>query len=396
MPISAWSTTPGSNTSPVPNGAPEGMPPSGVNDLFRQQMADHKTQWLDAEWFNNGDTVSRASAATFKIPSDATTRYLTNRRIKCYDTSTLYGIIVSSSYGAPDTTVTVTLDSGSLSTSLSSVALAILSPTNQSIPAIVNLSVSGTASISGAAVFKTSATIEGAATVSGAAVMKTTLTVEGAATLSATAVCKTGFVVEGSVATIKGNSTQSGRLELLEDTDNGTNKVTVAAPAAITSDRVFTLPDCDLSQHIVQQVYSQSGAVATGTTVLPSDDTIPQNTEGDQYMTLAITPKNASNILVIQASALFASTATGTFTIALFQDTTANALAGNQFAIPTTNGAVPMTLQHHMVAGTTSATTFKIRLGQQNANTTTFNGSSGGRRLGGVVSSFINIFEISA
>ncbi len=50
---------------------------------------------------------------------------------------------------------------------------------------------------------------------------------------------------------------------------------------------------------VVQVVNTQDGAVATGTTVLPWDDTIPQNTEGDQYMSLSITPTNASNKLIL-------------------------------------------------------------------------------------------------
>ena len=36
---------------------------------------------------------------------------------------------------------------------------------------------------------------------------------------------------------------------------------------------------------VVQTVHTQDGEVATGTTNLPFDDTIPQNTEGDEYMT---------------------------------------------------------------------------------------------------------------
>ena len=50
---------------------------------------------------------------------------------------------------------------------------------------------------------------------------------------------------------------------------------------------------------VVQVVNTTTGAVATGTTTMPQDDTIPQNTEGDEYMTLAITPKDATNKLKI-------------------------------------------------------------------------------------------------
>jgi len=47
-----------------------------------------------------------------------------------------------------------------------------------------------------------------------------------------------------------------------------------------------------------------------------------------------------------------------------------------------------------MTAGTTSATTFKFRVGI-NSGTFTFNGYSGGRKLGGVAASSMTITEIA-
>lgn len=146
----------------------------------------------------------------------------------------------------------------------------------------------------------------------------------------------------------------------------------------------------------VQTVNTQTGAVATGATVMPYDDTMPQNTEGDQYMTLVVTPTNASNKLridvVLQASN---STADG-FSAALFQDSTANALAaGSTFSeanVGNKQGIINFT--HYMTAGTTSSTTFKVRAGSQSAGTLTFNGNSSARRFGGVSASSITITEI--
>ncbi len=50
---------------------------------------------------------------------------------------------------------------------------------------------------------------------------------------------------------------------------------------------------------IIQIVNTQSVAKLTGTTILPFDDTLPQDTEGIEFMTRAITPTNSSNILRI-------------------------------------------------------------------------------------------------
>lgn len=112
------------------------MAPSTVNDTARQAMADHRYQWEDAEWFNRyaAGTISRASATTFKINGvDATALFAKHRRVKCFDGSVLYGMIQTSTFST-DTTVTVGLDTGSLTTSLSAVGLAILSASNLSIP----------------------------------------------------------------------------------------------------------------------------------------------------------------------------------------------------------------------------------------------------------------------
>ena len=56
-----------------------------------------------------------------------------------------------------------------------------------------------------------------------------------------------------------------------------------------------------LAGSVVQMVYSLYGALATTTTILPglNDDTIPQITEGGEFMSKAITPRSASNKLRI-------------------------------------------------------------------------------------------------
>ena len=147
---------------------------------------------------------------------------------------------------------------------------------------------------------------------------------------------------------------------------------------------------------IVQVVNTQTGAVATGTTVTVLDDSIPQNTEGNEFMTLAITPTSASNKLIIQASATTNTSVAGRQQqMNLFQDSTASALASTLMYHETSGGYRTNTLSHYMAAGTTSATTFKIRIGNNNTGTVTLNGISGGRALGGAFSSFITITEIS-
>jgi len=147
---------------------------------------------------------------------------------------------------------------------------------------------------------------------------------------------------------------------------------------------------------IVQVRNTITGAVATGTTAMPDDNSIPQITEGDEYMTLAITPKSATNKLLIDVVIVLAHSAVDTmFTTALFQDATAGALAATQDRPVAINAQTVMPLTHYMTTGTTSTTTFRVRAGMTGTGaTTTFNGVSGVRKMGGVMASSITLTEI--
>jgi hypothetical protein len=148
---------------------------------------------------------------------------------------------------------------------------------------------------------------------------------------------------------------------------------------------------------VVQVAVTSYTAVATGTTIIPFDDTIPQITEGVEYMTQAITPKSATNILVIEATGMLtAATASIMMIGAIFQDATANALATNSFFFSAIGTPTPLPVFHSMTAGTTSAITFRFRAGTQSAATTTFNGAAGGRFFGATTKSMIKVTEIKA
>ena len=143
---------------------------------------------------------------------------------------------------------------------------------------------------------------------------------------------------------------------------------------------------------LVQMVNTQTGAVASGTTVMPQDDTVPQITEGDQYMTRTITPKNAANVLVIEVVWNGSSNTNGAMHVALFVGSTAAALAVVVDERP--NGTMrAMAYSHRVVAGVTTELTFRVRAGLHTANTTTFNGFSVARKYGGSVASSITITE---
>jgi len=165
---------------------------------------------------------------------------------------------------------------------------------------------------------------------------------------------------------------------------------TISGNATVTGTLTFP-PNAG---QVLQVVNFQTGEYNSGTTVMPIDDTIPQNTEGDEYMTLTITPTSATSKLLIEISALLAQSTAQWVVGAIFQDTTADALASGYFYEPNNGAGKELTIRHYMTAGTTSATTFKFRAGVHLSGTLYFNGS-GSRYLGGVASSSITITEIA-
>lgn len=148
----------------------------------------------------------------------------------------------------------------------------------------------------------------------------------------------------------------------------------------------------------LQTVSTITGAVATGTTTIPFDNTKPQSSEGDQYMSLAITPQSASSTLVIDVTWHGCNSTAGAnvLTAALFRDSGADSLAAGWQTFANSNFPISISYRYTMASPGTSATTFKVRAGCNAAGTTTFNGQSGGRIYGGVLASGIVIKEVLA
>jgi hypothetical protein len=147
----------------------------------------------------------------------------------------------------------------------------------------------------------------------------------------------------------------------------------------------------------VLQVVNYSFGTYTNTTAqIPIDNTIPQNTEGTELMTVSITPTSSSNKLIIDVLVNACNDNSGrSQTIALFQDSTANALNAS-WAYQPSGGTVPMSqmiIKHYMTAGTTSSTTFKVRYGPSSLTTFAVNGD-GSQKFGGVFISSITITEV--
>lgn len=133
----------GANSNPV------SLNSLGEADVFYTGLAqlvlkdsDGDTIWTKDNIGLAGETTSQwinslaatySSSTQFTLSGDQTTEYHVGRRVRLTGSSTLYGTISASSYSNPSTTVTVTLDSGSLDANLASAATGINSATNGSI-----------------------------------------------------------------------------------------------------------------------------------------------------------------------------------------------------------------------------------------------------------------------
>lgn len=139
---------------------------------------------------------------------------------------------------------------------------------------------------------------------------------------------------------------------------------------------------------------SDSGAVATGPTVVPLDNTIPQITEGDQY--LSVSPGvvlTQGNVLRVKARLLLAnSAAAGSLIASLFLDANANAVVTSS-RVFTTAGTFVIDVEA-MIVCTATNNAISARAGGSAVGTTTFNGSAGAQLFGGVANSFIEIEEL--
>jgi hypothetical protein len=150
---------------------------------------------------------------------------------------------------------------------------------------------------------------------------------------------------------------------------------------------------------VLQSIQTNTVAVATGTTTIPADDTIPQSTEGNALAALdtVITPKSATSKLRVDVQLHLAHPTVGAGLVALlFKDADAGALAVQQLPEVSANAITTVNLTHWMTSGTTSPITFKVRYGSGTAGTVTLNGSAAARFYGGVLASSVSVTEFSA
>jgi hypothetical protein len=147
--------------------------------------------------------------------------------------------------------------------------------------------------------------------------------------------------------------------------------------------------------HYVNNTYQASAVNAA----LPVDNTIPQITEGTEFLVFPMTPVSATSTLLIDVNIQLAATSSDEVCAALFVDSTVNALVANtQYSgggSPREQN--PIRIVYKVASTNTVARTYRVRAGQGAGQGLTFcNGSDDttlNGRYAGRVASTITITE---
>ena len=146
---------------------------------------------------------------------------------------------------------------------------------------------------------------------------------------------------------------------------------------------------------IAQVVSNTNTTWTTCGTIIPGDNTIPQITEGDEILSVAITPTNAGSTLRITVSLpVVGGAGSVVATAALFVDATVNALAVGTSQVVTAGNVSSLRFEHEVSAGSTSSRTYRVRLGGWTATDVFLNGDNASRLFGGVAQAILTVEEI--
>lgn len=116
---------------------------------------------------------------------------------------------------------------------------------------------------------------------------------------------------------------------------------------------------------------------ATASHEIPADNTKPQNTEGVEILTQAITPASNTNKVLVRAVVPFALEGSNTPVIALFRGAGATAIATSYIStVSAFNGM--LVIEYLDSPATASSVTYRVRVGRGSSGTFYVNGASGG------------------
>lgn len=352
---SYWSQTDASNNSPSPNGAPEGMAPSGVNDTIRANMGAIKRFWDRI----NGTVASTGSSNAYVLTySVAPSSYVTGEAFtfKASFANTTTATVNINSLGAkeikkPSTSGVAALASGDIQSG--QVVTVVYDGTQfQLISPVANVATGTVTSVD--------------------------------------------FAVPSYMAVTGNPITSSGTLTLSFASQSASLFLASPATGSSAPPTFRAITTADIPFGVVGFASAVTTAMTTHTTTVPLDDTRPQSSEGEEILTLPYAAKGTANTLKIDFYLQHDNT-NGEVICALFIDTNSDSTVAGGSNNSTTNVIGSTLFQWVLPVATsvtdTSAHTYKVRCGQSGAGTWTANGFASGRKLGGIAQTNMTVTE---
>ncbi len=145
---------------------------------------------------------------------------------------------------------------------------------------------------------------------------------------------------------------------------------------------------------IIDRAYASYTSNASLSTIMPIDDTIPQNTEGTEILSASLTPKSATSRIRVRFTGYCSPNSVTHTGAALFIDSGASAVQGAVVTHAGSSSPQQISFEYEYVPGDASAHTYKVRVGPE-TGTMRMNGTSAGRYFGGISAATLVVQEIT-
>lgn len=146
---------------------------------------------------------------------------------------------------------------------------------------------------------------------------------------------------------------------------------------------------------VLQTLLDTDETKAALTTVLPADDTIPQNTEGTEIFTITMTPRFANSKIVVTISGLLNETTGAIISVALFKDSDADAIrAGAVYDVAAGTANAGLHITFVVDATDVAERTYRVRIGPS-AGTLNWLGNGTGFDFGDTTQGVMKVEEIA-
>ena len=147
---------------------------------------------------------------------------------------------------------------------------------------------------------------------------------------------------------------------------------------------------------IIQRQSMFDGGVIVGNTVMPDDNTKPQQDEGDEFLVLPpFTPLNSNSLLTIEVNAFFSYGPGENVIGGIFRDNILDSIASGRVGQqPVAGRGMNMHIvTQDFLSGSTLPTIFKFRMGSPKVSGITLNGAFGLGKLDGTLISTMSVIE---